>query len=374
MPLQFKQFYEPVAFMRVTTAERDALDYPPDGTVIFNVETGALEMFQNNPAQELPCWGTVLGSAWDVLMEAETTGDLYFTNPAETDPAGRYRMYVGGSTLLIDRKTEAGDPGTWANMVFFDGYGLHLRDGLLAPQETRTIADGELPLIGAIVVAVDTEGGTSTDDLDTIVGLHGQILIIRPANTYRSIVVKHDTGNILCGGNADIVLDDIQDLCLLSYEHTADKWYAFGPTPTHDSATVAAASDAALTISGQELSLLPVVRQLQGWITDDNQNPTIGVLPDNHVVLAANVWVQEAFNSDGTDTLQVGFDADTDGYVTSTDVSTTGVKTVTLGVVAQKVVATAKTVEAYYLNSGSEPTTGKAHVALTYIVATALPA
>ena len=59
---------------------------------------------------------------------------------------------------------------------------------------------------------IDTEADGSPDDLDTINGLvTNQRYFFRPASDARTVVVKHGTGNILCIGNADITLDDVQD-------------------------------------------------------------------------------------------------------------------------------------------------------------------
>lgn len=88
---------------------------------------------------------------------------------------------------------------------------------------------------GAIIVTqnyhtVDTLADAASDDLDTItisgnIG-EGSILIIRPDHTDRTIVVKHNTGNIMCNGNADITLDDSHDLAILIYDETLVKWMA----------------------------------------------------------------------------------------------------------------------------------------------------
>lgn len=102
------------------------------------------------------------------------------------------------------------------------------------------------------------------------------------------------------------------------------------------------------------------------WVTKDAQNPSLGTMPAGSYLLRAHVHVTENFDSDGNDTLTVGYDADPDAVVTSVDVSTTGVKSVTLGAL-NGYNATARDIEAYYSNSGTEPTTGKAIVILEII-------
>lgn len=66
---------------------------------------------------------------------------------------------------------------------------------------------------------IDTEGDAATDDLDTINGgSEGDVLIIRPEHTDRTIVVKNGTGNIVC--DADITLDTITEYVVLIYDGT----------------------------------------------------------------------------------------------------------------------------------------------------------
>jgi hypothetical protein len=103
--------------------------------------------------------------------------------------------------------------------------------------------------------------------------------------------------------------------------------------------------------------------RLMTWVTSGSQSRSLGVLQAGTYVARAHVHVTEGFNSDGSDTLNVGYDTDTDAFITSVDVSTTGIKSITLGSLAGYN-ATARQVKAYYVNGGSEPTTGKALVIL----------
>lgn len=112
---------------------------------------------------------------------------------------------------------------------------------------------------------------------------------------------------------------------------------------------------------------------VEGWVTSASQNPTIGVLPANAIVTGVYVWVQEAFTSDGADEITVGYDASANEYITTLDVSSTGVKAPTAGATVKTVDATSRTVEIYYVNGGSEPGAGKAHVLVEYYTATVQP-
>lgn len=79
--------------------------------------------------------------------------------------------------------------------------------------------------------------------------------------------------------------------------------------------------------------------------------------------MRAHCHVTQAFNSDGTDTITIGNDVDGDAVVTAIDVSTTGIKTCTLGVSAGYN-GSAQQLKIYYTNSGTEPSTGAALIIL----------
>lgn len=106
--------------------------------------------------------------------------------------------------------------------------------------------------------------------------------------------------------------------------------------------------------------------ELRCWVTSAQQNPVIGTLLPGTYILRVSVHVTVAFTSDGTDTLTVGWDSDTDAIMTSLDVSSTGVFSGTLGANAGYN-GTAQQIEAYYVNSGSEPGAGKAIVILELV-------
>ncbi|NMC84285.1 MAG: hypothetical protein GYA58_03265 [Anaerolineaceae bacterium] len=70
---------------------------------------------------------------------------------------------------------------------------------------------------------VDTQSDDAIDDLTTIdAGLDGQLLVIRPANDGRSVILRNGAGNIRCVGNVDIPLE----FCILIYDATLEAWLA----------------------------------------------------------------------------------------------------------------------------------------------------
>ena len=85
-----------------------------------------------------------------------------------------------------------------------------------------TIATGAITANGN-VMSVNTEGSAATDDLDTINGgVAGYMLWIYAVNAARTVVVKHNTGNILLDGSTDKTLDNSVDMLGLYYN--GSKW------------------------------------------------------------------------------------------------------------------------------------------------------
>ncbi len=116
---------------------------------------------------------------------------------------------------------------------------------------------------------------------------------------------------------------------------------------------------------GVEYRAAQVMERLVAWVADDKQTASMGKLPANSVVTTVRIQVTEAFNGSGTDLISVGYSGSATAFATTTDVSTTGIKSPTLGSSAG-FNATARDVEAYYTNGGGEPTLGKALVILEF--------
>lgn len=111
---------------------------------------------------------------------------------------------------------------------------------------------------------------------------------------------------------------------------------------------------------------------LSGWVRDDAQSVVLGTLPQRARIVGREIYVHEEFNSDGTDNVSIGYTGATAAFATNTDVSTTGEKTVTAGTVT--LLTAQRVCTATYTNGGSEPTTGKALVAIWYHISPAIPA
>lgn len=102
--------------------------------------------------------------------------------------------------------------------------------------EALTIASGAIT-ITSNYHTVDTEAAAATDDLVTINGsVKGQLLFLTIANSSRSVVIKHNTGNIFCSGAVDITIDSSNIMVIGLYNGTRwmmmDAKTAFSLIPT----------------------------------------------------------------------------------------------------------------------------------------------
>lgn len=105
--------------------------------------------------------------------------------------------------------------------------GATVSGGMLnfGPRVTKTIASGVITVSNGSYIAVAGEGGAN-DDLVTINGADGDIVMLRAASSTVDIVVKHGTGNIMLDGMADFTLTHALDkLCLINDNGT---WCEFG--------------------------------------------------------------------------------------------------------------------------------------------------
>lgn len=143
---------------------------------------------------------------------------------------------------LLGRRTgqniEAISPANiWAFLSGHAGAAVSMNDkiftalaGMLLTAATELTMDTN----GAITVTqmvhtVDTFEDAASDNLDTINGgTTVGLIIIRPAHTDRTVVVRDGQGNIELQGGSDITLDDITDHIMLFWDTTNSKWVDFG--------------------------------------------------------------------------------------------------------------------------------------------------
>jgi len=142
-------------------------------------------------------------------------------------------------------------PRTWsAEILTSADLNSNVRDNLLFLKENIALETAtELTIAAGAVTKtkcyhdIDTAEDGATDDLDTISGgAEGDILFIRPENAARTVIVKHNTGNIWNPSAEDITLDDIDDGVLLLYGANS-KWLVLGGGSASDLAAHIADSD-----------------------------------------------------------------------------------------------------------------------------------
>jgi hypothetical protein len=123
--------------------------------------------------------------------------------------------------VLIGRTSAVG-----SELLSVDGGALI--DGPISfPRDGVTISSGSIT-VASTLVSVDTEGGASSDDLDTITtGADGQIAIIRPATNTEDVVVRDASvsgGNIRLSGSASCTLAHRFDKIVLIYDQVPAAW------------------------------------------------------------------------------------------------------------------------------------------------------
>lgn len=96
------------------------------------------------------------------------------------------------------------------------------RTGERPVPKTRFASPTTLTISGGVITIdqsyhlVDTQGAASSDDLDTINGsAQGDVLLLQNANASRSVVVKHNTGNIFLSSATDFTLSGSTKALLL---------------------------------------------------------------------------------------------------------------------------------------------------------------
>lgn len=109
----------------------------------------------------------------------------------------------------------------------------NLRDGAidfhqlnLGSFSSKTISSGSISVNTSsgdrTLITIDTQGGSATDDLDTIQGsVSGDLLVMKIANNSRIVILKHNIDNIKTYNGLDIVMSDVNQLVTLLYNGSA---------------------------------------------------------------------------------------------------------------------------------------------------------
>lgn len=127
-------------------------------------------------------------------------------------------------------------PRTWVSGEVLSKTNLdtHVRDNLnFLKTHIALEAAVELTIASGVVTktyshhTIDTENDAASDDLVTINGgAEGEVILIRPADGARTVILKHNTGNIWSMSGYDVILDDADDYSILVY--SGSKWTIMG--------------------------------------------------------------------------------------------------------------------------------------------------
>lgn len=135
---------------------------------------------------------------------------------------------AGGVTLSVPTGFSATSAfeGAWVWAVKTGADAWAIGGDLTADTPTElTISGGAITPTVAGTIPVDTEADAASDDLDTITATNmagDEIIILKAADSARSVVVKDGTGNIVIG--ADFTLDHVRDRIALQWDAGESVW------------------------------------------------------------------------------------------------------------------------------------------------------
>ena len=174
---------------------------------------GSADTYTATPSPAITAYAT--GSEFNLKVNVDNTGASTLNvsavaakNIKKYDGAGS-KIDLGAGDLQQDQYYKVIYDGTdfiLLNPEIID----NLKSNKLNTQpNTATISSGAITYTGAYMV-IDTEGGASSDTLDTINGgTAGDRLLLRGAASGRNIIISDNTGNIQTNNNTNFTLEPI---------------------------------------------------------------------------------------------------------------------------------------------------------------------
>ena len=194
-----------------------------EGTTTWNLYSGYASSFNRFAG------GTI--NNYGFIIPTKNTAQTSTTVNPGLIRVGGHTDFVGGETAhtvelngatSIGRSTKAAASQTGNLHQYKDNLG-NIGLAIGPDQELNYGAVDELTVASGAITAlksyhsVDTESDAATDDLDTINGgTEGDILIIRAADSARTVVAKDATGNLALNG--DFSMDNAEDTLQLLYD------------------------------------------------------------------------------------------------------------------------------------------------------------
>jgi len=153
--------------------------------------------------------GDVSGDDYGARCETETQ-----TITGGRASGGTYDLYQTGGVLEI----ASVQYGTYSGTITLLTESINALIVELEDTTELTIAAGVVTVTQSYH-RIDTQDDDPSDDLVTINGgVTGRLLVIRPEDGGRTVVVKHNTGNIWILAQADVTLDEPNDHLMLVYD------------------------------------------------------------------------------------------------------------------------------------------------------------
>ena len=222
---------------------------------------------------------TVIGGA-AVANDHGTLGGLADDDHAQyilhalATAANDFLVASGSSAFVKKTRTEvmALLSGTAGATFSWNGQSLTTLNGIGFTAESELTISGGAITVTKMFHRVDTDSDDPSDELDTINGGGiPDLIILRPENDARTIVIKHNTGNIWLQGKTDITLDDLEDAIMLAYDSTTSKWFDVVTVDTAKLAAIEASADVTDATNVAAAGAL-MVADLENPPTEDEAN------------------------------------------------------------------------------------------------------
>ncbi|MGE3799451.1 MAG: hypothetical protein AB7H80_00360 [Candidatus Kapaibacterium sp.] len=198
---------------RMTSAQRDAIENPATGLLIFNTETGQFEYNSGSPGE--PAWGTIGGgNDWHVAGNNSTNPATNFLGTLDNQPVAfrtnnmeRMRLTNAGLMPGGDDMYDLGSPGNRWQDLYLGPASLHIVSHNTESEWSLGVEEGESPFFanllfrrnGIMHVAISPGGTLNLPALGSA-GRGGQSFIDQ-------LVLSHPNGDLFAAEPGGVIDD-----------------------------------------------------------------------------------------------------------------------------------------------------------------------
>ena len=185
----------------------------------------------NETTNHMPCTGIAITAGTGADKKILVLGSIRHDDwNWTTGPGIAGLIYLGETSGVLTQTAPTGGDlvqqvghAISDDVMYFNPQAPALKSIYYTAFSELTIAAGAITVTQAYHT-VDTVADGATSDLATINGgATVNLIILRAEDGARTVVVKHNTGNIWLQGKADISLDDLEDGIMLAWDGT--KWF-----------------------------------------------------------------------------------------------------------------------------------------------------